>query len=109
MSTGPWRVVWPQAILPRLHLAGSIVSSDAALSILTASPGQFQAPLVQSDGSLQFVLSGDPGATYYVQSSTNLVNWQQFTNLTLINGTISFNAGWITNGSPLFFRARSGP
>jgi hypothetical protein len=91
------------------NLAGSIVSSDAALSILTASPGQFQAPLVQSDGSLQLMLSGDPGATYFVQSSTNLVNWQPFTNLTLINGTFSFNAGWITNGSALYFRARSGP
>jgi hypothetical protein len=27
----------------------------------------------------------------------------------LINGTFSFNAGWTTNGSALYFRARSGP
>ena len=91
------------------NLAGSLASSNAALSILTAAPGQFEAPLVQSDGSLQLVLSGDPGATYFVQSSTNLVDWQPFTNLTLINGTFTFNAGWITNGSALYFRARSGP
>lgn len=91
------------------NLAGSIVSINAALSILTASPGQFQAPLVQSDGSLQLVLAGDPGATYFVQFSTNLVNWQPFTNLTLLNGTFAFNAGWITNSSALYFRARSGP
>jgi hypothetical protein len=90
------------------NLAGSLASSNAALSILTASPGQFEAPLVQSDGSLQLVLSGDPGAIYFVQSSTNLVDWQPFTNLTLINGTFTFNAGWITNGSALYFRARSG-
>ena len=62
-----------------------------------------------SHGSLQLVLSGDPGATYFVHSPTNLVNWQPFTNLTLINGTFSFNAGWTTNGSALYFRARSGP
>jgi hypothetical protein len=91
------------------NIAGSIASSDASLSILTASPGQFQGPLVQPDGSLQLVLSGDPGATYFVQSSTNLVDWQPFTNLTLIDGTFSFNAGWVTNGSALYFRARSGP
>lgn len=91
------------------NIAGSIASSGAALSILTASPGQFQGPLVQSDGSLQLVLSGDPGATYFVQSSTNLVDWQPFTNLTLINGMVSFNADWITNGSAFYFRARNGP
>ena len=91
------------------NLAGSIVSAGAALTILTASPGQFQAPLALSDGSLQLVLTGDPGATYYVQSSTNLVDWQPFTNLTLIDGTFTFNAGWTTNGSALYFRARSGP
>ncbi len=91
------------------NVAGSSVSADAALSILTAAPGQFQAPVVQADGSLQLVLLGDPGATYFVQSSTNLVNWEPFTNLTLINGTFSFNAGWVTNGEALYFRARSGP
>jgi hypothetical protein len=91
------------------NVAGSILSSDAALSILTASPGQFQAPLAQPDGSLQMVLTGDAGATYYVQSSTNLVDWQPFTNLTLLNGTFSLNVGWVTNGSALYFRVRSGP
>ena len=91
------------------NLAGALTSSDAALSILTASPGQFQAPLVQADGSLRLVLAGDPGATYFVQSSTNLVDWQPFTNLTLLNSPFSFNAGWTTNGSALYLRARSGP
>jgi hypothetical protein len=91
------------------NLAGGITSFEAGLSILTASPGLFQAPLVQSNGLLQLVLSGDSGATYFVQSSTNLVNWEPFTNLTLINGTGIFNAGWVTNGSALYFRARSAP
>jgi GH25 family lysozyme M1 (1,4-beta-N-acetylmuramidase) len=91
------------------NLAGAITSSPAALSIITASPAQFQVPVVQTNGWLQLVLSGDSGATYYVQSSTNLVDWQPFTNLTLINGAFTFNAGWTTNGAALYFRARSGP
>jgi hypothetical protein len=91
------------------NLAGSLASANAALSIITASPGRFQPPVVESDGSLRLALSGDPGATYYVQSSTNLVDWRPFTNLTLINGTFTFDAGCVTNGPALFFRARSGP
>ena len=94
------------------NLAGSITSSNAALSILTASAAQFQAPAVQPDGTLQLVFAGDPGATYFVQSSTNLVDWgawEPFTNLTLSSGTFTFNIGWVTNDVPRFFRARSGP
>ena len=91
------------------NVAGTNVSSGAALSILTASPGQFQPAAVQSDGSLQLVLSGDSGATYYVQSSTNLIDWQPFTNVTIVNGTSTFDAGYVTNGPALYFRARSGP
>ena len=91
------------------NLAGSLPSTDALLSFLTASPAQFQAPLVLADGSLQLTLSGDPGATYDVQSSTNLFDWQPFTNLTLVTGTFTFNAGYVTNSPALYFRARSGP
>ncbi len=94
------------------NLAGTLTSSTAVLSILTASAAQFQAPAVQPDGTLQLVLAGDPGATYFVQSSTNLVDWgawEPFTNLTLSSGTFTFNIGWVTNDVPRFFRARSGP
>jgi hypothetical protein len=86
-----------------------VVSADAALTIFTASPGEFQAPQVQPDRLLQLVLAGDPGATYSVQSSTNLVDWQPFMNVTLINGTFTLNAGWVTNADALYFRARNGP
>jgi hypothetical protein len=61
------------------------------------------------DNSLQMLLAGDPGATYYVQSSTNLVNWSPLTNITLSSGTFSFIVTGLTNDAQRFFRARSGP
>ncbi|TAK91900.1 MAG: hypothetical protein EPO07_19575, partial [Verrucomicrobia bacterium] len=91
------------------NLAGSLTSSNALLTILTAAPAQFQSFTLQPDNSLQLLLAGDPGATYYVESSTNLVNWSAFTNLSLTGGTFTFNAGWVTNDVQRYFRARSGP
>jgi hypothetical protein len=51
---------------------------------------------------------GGSGATHYAQMSTNL-DWQSFTNVTIINGTFTSDAGYVTNGPALCFCARSGP
>ena len=91
------------------NVAGSVTSSVAPLAILTASSGQFQSSTVQPDGSLRLVLVGDPGATYFVEASTNLANWSAFTNLPLTGSAFTFNAGWVTNDVQRYFRARSGP
>jgi hypothetical protein len=91
------------------NIAGSILSSNGLLSILTAAPGQFQSIALQPDSSLQIVLWGDPGATYYVQSSTNLVNWSPLTNLTLSTGAAMFSLPVLPGDTQRYFRARSGP
>lgn len=91
------------------NLAGSITSTNALLTILPAAPAQFQVVEMLPDGTLQWTLTGDSGATYFVQTSTNLQNWVAFTNVTLINGSATFNAGGATNDGRRYFRARSGP
>jgi hypothetical protein len=91
------------------NIAGSLSSSNALLTILPAAPAQLQTVAVLPDGSLQLQLAGDPGATYFVQSSTNLVDWTALTNVTLIGDTITFDAGSVTNDVQRYFRARSGP
>jgi GH25 family lysozyme M1 (1,4-beta-N-acetylmuramidase) len=90
------------------NLAGSVVSSNALLSILTAAPAELLTVSWQPE-ALQLRISGDPGAVYYVQSSTNLVDWTPLTNITVSAGAFDFIiTGW-TNDQHRFFRARSGP
>jgi GH25 family lysozyme M1 (1,4-beta-N-acetylmuramidase) len=92
------------------NIVGTTTSSNALLSILTAAPAQLQTvSWVPADASLQIRIMGDPGATYYVQSSTNLVDWTPLTNVTIITGTFDFSITGLTNDDHRFFRARSGP
>ena len=91
------------------NIAGVVTSSNALLSILTAAPAQFQTVSWLPDASLQLSITGDPGATYYVQSSTNLVDWTPLTNITMSAGPFDFTIIGLTNEDWRFFRARSGP
>jgi len=59
--------------------------------------------------SLLLVASGQNGATYVMETSTNLVNWTAFTNLVATNGVLEWNFVPPTNDLQHFFRARSGP
>lgn len=79
------------------------------LTILTASPAQFQSTTLLTNYSQQLLLAGDPGATYCVQISTNLANWTALTNIILTSGASAFDIGSLTNDAQRFFRARSGP
>ena len=91
------------------NIAGSIASSNALLSILTAAPAEFETVAFLPNASLQLRLTGDPGATYYVQASTNLVDWMQLTNITVGAGSFDFIITGVTSDDRRFFRARSGP
>ena len=91
------------------NLAGSITSSNALLTLLPAAPAEFQSFALLPDHSLELLLAGDPSATYFVETSTNLVNWTALTNFTLTADTFLFNAGGVTNEVQRYFRARSGP
>jgi len=91
------------------NIAGSVTSSNALLSIIPTQPAQFQLISLQPGGSLQLVASGQPGATYVIETSTNLTDWTAFTNLVATNGVLDGNFVAPTNDSQRFFRARSGP
>jgi len=58
---------------------------------------------------LQLVASGQPGATYVIETSTNLTGWTAFTNLVATNGVMELNIVPPANDLQRFFRARSGP
>ncbi len=91
------------------NTVGTMVSSNAQLSIQTAAPGVFQAAALQPDKTIQLTLTGDSGALYYVEVSTNMVNWSPLTNVTLSGGAVIFSAGSTTSDAQQYYRARSGP
>lgn len=91
------------------NLAGTVTSSNALLSILPAAPAAFQFVGLQSANTFMATLSGDAGATYFVETSTNLVDWTTLTNLSLSGATIQFTIGATTSDAQRYFRARSAP
>ena len=90
------------------NVAGSITSSNAALTLIPPQPAQFQLVSLQPDYSLRIVFNGDPEWSYTVETSTNLINWSALTNLTSASGVFDFIAGSTTNDAQRFYRARSG-
>ena len=91
------------------NIAGSVTSSNALLSIIPTQPAEFQLIGLQPDGSLQLVGNGQAGATYVIETSTNLVNWTVLTDLEATNGVLEWNFVPSANDAQRFFRARSGP
>ena len=71
------------------NLAGLAASAAATLSV-TQPPPRFVSATVLPDGQVQLLLSGVPGQVYAVQSSTNLVDWQQIGLVTITNNPASF-------------------
>ena len=88
------------------NAAGSLASSDAALSLLPPQPSQFQLLTLLQDGTLKLVFTGEPGAAYTIEVSTNLADWSVLTNLVNTNGTAEFNTVYSAADSQRFFRAR---
>jgi hypothetical protein len=62
-----------------------------------------------ADQNLQILASGLAGASYTIESSTNLQEWTVFTNVIATNGTFGFTASSSTNDTQRYFRARSEP
>ena len=88
------------------NVAGSLASSDAVLSLLPPEPSQFQLLSLLPDGTLKLLFTGEPGAAYTIEVSTNLTDWSVLTNLVNTNGTAEFNTVYSAADSQRFFRAR---
>lgn len=62
------------------------------------------APQKLSSGNFQLAFYGLTGSNYLVQASTNLVDWQPFTNFTGANFLLYFNDSSATNFKQRFYR-----
>ena len=89
------------------NFMGAATSTNALLALIAPAAAQFTS-IVNSNGAVQIVFSGDAYWTYTIEASTNLTGWSTLTNLTSTNGLSSFAAS-VTNAPQQFFRARVGP
>jgi hypothetical protein len=88
------------------NVAGSLASSNAALLLTPPQRSQFQLMTLLPDGTLKLGFTGEPGAAYTIEVSTNLADWDVFTNLVNTNGTVEVNAGQTADYPQRFFRTR---
>ena len=86
---------------------GSILSSNAWLTVTAVLPLGLQSVRNPGDGSFSFQGSGDPGQ-FAIEASTNLVNWTEVTNLFSGSGTFQYT-DWLSNAPQRYFRARLVP
>jgi uncharacterized repeat protein (TIGR01451 family) len=65
-------------------------SATATTTVIAPQPILLTSTVV-TNGQFQMILTGEPGLTYVIQASTNLVNWVPVgTNTTAANGTFKF-------------------
>jgi N-acetyl-anhydromuramyl-L-alanine amidase AmpD len=86
------------------NLAGSVLSSNATLSVTIPQPVISNIWHV-TNGVLNLQFSGQPGCIYELDSSSNLVNWVVVTNLTSGSGIFQYGSTNAGNGSK-FYRLR---
>ena len=69
------------------------------------------APLLtlQAGPTLKLSGSGQTGAGYIVETSTNLTDWATVTNLTAVNGAFEFDFAPLNEDTQRYFRARVAP
>ena len=89
------------------NTVGTITSSNALLTVNPVTPVKMSAITLLSGGRLQFSVSGDPGQ-FVLQTSSNLLNWVDLTNIMAANGSFDF-IDTVTNTSQRFYRARLYP
>lgn len=63
-------------------------TQTARLTVTTAP--EFSRPLLQTNGTLMFPVSGGLGMTCVIQASTNLTDWTQVARVVNTNGTVSW-------------------
>lgn len=91
------------------NIAGSQTSSNALLSLIASTPPQLQLLGAPAGGSVPLTALGQIGATYALETSTNLLTWQTLTNLVATNTTISLSPSVPADEPQRYYRLRSGP
>ncbi|MDQ6631524.1 MAG: immunoglobulin domain-containing protein, partial [Verrucomicrobiota bacterium] len=85
---------------------GGVISSNAVLTVTLPGPTQFQSIIHLLDGRMDLIFSGDLGVSYWIDRTTNLVDWEPLTNMININGLIEFIDTSATNSDKGFYRVR---
>ncbi len=70
------------------NVVASVFSSNAVLTVTL--PTRFSSASISSN-QIQLVLTGQPGRSISIESSSNLVDWVQITNTVLTNGIFEFS------------------
>jgi uncharacterized lipoprotein YddW (UPF0748 family) len=87
--------------------AGSLISSNALLTVNPWSPVQFQSVTRRPDGRVQFTISGEAHEPLWIDRSPNLPpDWSELTNLLNATSNVIFTDDDSTNDSQFFYRAR---
>ncbi len=86
--------------------AGSVTSSNAILTIVLPTPPQFQSITRLFDGSIDLIFTGDAGVGYWIDRTTNFIDWEPLTNIFSPNGTVEFIDNHATNSERGFYRTR---
>jgi len=90
------------------NVAGSVTSSTATLMLLPPQAAYFQSFGLLPDQRVHLVLTGEPGRTYLISTSTDLINWQSAASLVNTNGLLDFVDSPATN-SARYYRAQLAP
>jgi hypothetical protein len=85
------------------NASGVITSSNALLTVTLPS---FQALTRISNGLVQLRFTGSPSTYYWIERTTNLVDWTPLTNLFSTNGILDFVDRSATNLEKGFYRTR---
>jgi hypothetical protein len=84
----------------------AVATSVTQSFFVTPPDNTIVSPQRLSNGNFQLAFYGLTGSNYLVQTSTNLFNWQPFTNFTGTNFLLYFNDSSATNFKQRFYRIR---
>ena len=84
------------------NMAGSILSSNAILSILSPEAPHFDLISLLPDQRVQVVISGGTGRTYLLEISSNLLDWTNIATLTNTTGMVEFIDDPATNAQRIY-------
>lgn len=104
-STGGGRLVYLGFPFETITSVASRTAYMADILRFFSKRPRIESLLAGANGPATLVLSGEPGLTYFVQSSSNLLHWTAFTNVTTTNGTAGFTDEIAEGESVKFYRA----
>jgi uncharacterized lipoprotein YddW (UPF0748 family) len=88
------------------NVAGSLLSSNALLTITVPPPPQFQSITVLPDHRAQLQLLGTANLPYAIETSSNLTDWSALMSGTLTNIPSELTDDSASNAPVRFYRAR---